>query len=161
MYNDGSEEIKGIISDFKMLATKIQQDNGQVKKALKEREGVLQACKKEDQKLYYENEALKERCEELKQKVRESQQQQKQRQKPRRSLPKIIESKKPRKRYNVMPDEDSEDSGNAADNEATESESEEEDEIRFVKVPKKKKTAETEAKRKKKTQKGIVDFINS
>ena len=99
MYNGGTEEIKGIISDFKKLATKIQQDNGQVKKMLKEKEAVLQVCKKEYQKLYYEHEPLKKRCEELKQKVKESQRQQKQLQKPRRSLLKIIESKKPRKRY--------------------------------------------------------------
>ena len=147
MYNDGTKEIKGLISNFKKLATQIQQDNGQVKKTLKEKEAVLQVCKKEYQKLYYEHEALKKRCEELEQKVKESQQQQQQRQKPRRSLSKTIESKKPRKRFYVMPDEDSEDSDNAANNEATESESKEENDIQFVKVPKKnkKKPGETEA----------------
>ena len=83
MYNDGTKEIKGLISNFKKLATQIQQDNGQIKKTLKEKEAVLQVCKKEYQKLYYEHEALKKRCEELEQKVKESQQQQQQRQKPR------------------------------------------------------------------------------
>ena len=48
-----------------------------------------------------------------------------------------------------MPDEDSKDSDNAADNKATERESEEENEIRFLKVPKK-VPAETEAPPSKK-----------
>ena len=58
MYTN-AEEIKGIIGDFKKLAPKIQQDNGQVEKTLKDRETVLDACQKEYQELYYENEALK------------------------------------------------------------------------------------------------------
>ena len=148
MCNDGTEEIKGIISDFKKLANKIQQDNGHAKKTLKEKEAALHICKMEYQKLYYEYEALKKRCEELEQEVKESQQQEKQQQKPCQSLPKIIGSKKLRKRYYVIPDEDRQDSDNAADNEATESESEEENNIRFMKVlkkKKKKKPAETEA----------------
>ena len=56
---NGNEEIRGIIVDFKKLATKIQQDNGQVKKTLKDREVALDACKKEYQKLYHEHETLK------------------------------------------------------------------------------------------------------
>ena len=46
MYTN-AEEIKGIIADFKKLATKIQQANGQVKKTLKDRETVLEACQKD------------------------------------------------------------------------------------------------------------------
>ena len=57
-----AQEIKGIIGDCKKLATKIQQDNGQVEKTLKDRETVLDDCQKEYQKLYYENEALKKIC---------------------------------------------------------------------------------------------------
>ena len=72
MYNGGAEEIKGVITDFKKLATKIQQDN---KKTLKERDVILQACKIEYNKLYYENEALKKRCGELEQKIEELQSQ--------------------------------------------------------------------------------------
>ena len=62
MHNGGAEEIKAIITEFKKLASKIQQNN---KKTLKERGAILQAYKNEYQKLYYENEALKKRCGEL------------------------------------------------------------------------------------------------
>ena len=89
MYNGSAEEIKGIINDFKRLATKIQQDSNKVKK---ERDDILQACKKEYQKVYYENEALKKRYGELERKIEELQSQKQQ--KPRRSLPKLMESKK-------------------------------------------------------------------
>ena len=120
MYNGGAEEIKGKIIDFKKLATKIQQDN---KKTLKERDVIFQACKNEYQILYYENEALKKRCGELEQKIEELQSQKQQ--KPCRNLAKIMESRKPRRCYYVIPDEDSEDSDAAADDEATEGESDE------------------------------------
>ena len=60
MHNQNTtDKIKGIVGDFKKLATKIKEDNGQVKKKLKERELVLDACQKEYQKLYYEHNALK------------------------------------------------------------------------------------------------------
>ena len=72
------EEIKGIIADFKKLATKIQQDNGQVEKALKDREATLKdgevaldACKNDYQKLYYEHEALKKKYIKLEQKLQQ------------------------------------------------------------------------------------------
>ena len=74
---NGNEEIRGIIADFKKLATKIQQDNGQVKKMLKDREAALDACKKEYQKLYYEFEALKKKYIELEQKIQQQPKQQK------------------------------------------------------------------------------------
>ena len=61
---NGNEEIKGIIADIKKLATKIQQDNGHVKKMLKDRE-AMDASKKESQKLYYEYEVLKKKYIEL------------------------------------------------------------------------------------------------
>ena len=70
MYTN-AEEIKGIIADFKKLATKIQQDTGQVKKTLKDRETVLHVCQKEYQKLYSENEALKKKYGELEQKLQQ------------------------------------------------------------------------------------------
>ena len=76
MYNS-AKEIRAIISDFKKLATKIQQDNGQVKKTLRDSETVLDACQKEYQKLYYEDEALKKKCSELEQKLQQQQKQQK------------------------------------------------------------------------------------
>ena len=158
---------KGIISDFKKLATKIQQDSNKVEK---ERDDILQACKKEYQKVCYENEALKKRCGELEQKIEELQQQKQQ--KPRRNLPKLMESKKPRKRYYVIPDENSEDSDAAANEEATEGEGDEDNDIQFVKVQKKKKKKPIEveapppkkkakSEKKKKKQIGIIDFVNS
>ena len=56
-----------------------------------------------------------------------------------RSLPKLIESKNPQKRYYVMPDEDSEDSDATTDDEATEGKSAEDNDIQFVKFKRKRK----------------------
>ena len=67
----GNEEIGGIIVDFKKLATKIQQDNGQIKKKMKDIELALDACKKEYQKLYYEHETQKKKFIELEQKLQQ------------------------------------------------------------------------------------------
>ena len=51
MYHN-ADEIRGIVAAFKKLATKMQQDNGAVKKTLKERETILSACQKGYEKLY-------------------------------------------------------------------------------------------------------------
>ena len=48
--------------DFRLLATKVQKDNQIKSKSLKETNQVLEACKKEYQKLYHENETLKNVC---------------------------------------------------------------------------------------------------
>ena len=59
MEEKGVEQIKKLIADFRLLATKVQKDNQIKSKNLKETNQVLEASKKEYQKLYHENEALK------------------------------------------------------------------------------------------------------
>ena len=61
----GVEQIKKLITDYRLLATKVQKDNKIMSKNLKDTNQVLDACKKEYQKLYHENEALKKRVSEL------------------------------------------------------------------------------------------------
>ena len=53
------EQIKKLIADFRLLATYIQKDNQIKSKNLKETNQVSEACKKEYQKLFHENETLK------------------------------------------------------------------------------------------------------
>ena len=53
------EQIKKLISDFRLLATKVHKDNQTKTKNLKETNQVLEACRKEYQKLHHENETLK------------------------------------------------------------------------------------------------------
>ena len=58
--NDKSfEQIKNLIAVFRLLATKVQKDNQTKTKNLKEANQVLEAYRKEYQKLHYENETLK------------------------------------------------------------------------------------------------------
>ena len=59
MDEKGVEQIKKLIIDFRSLATKVQEGNKEKSKNLKDTNQVLEACKKEYQKLYHENEALK------------------------------------------------------------------------------------------------------
>ena len=61
------EDIRGIITNFKKLARKIQKENGEVKKKLRERETVLAACQKEYEKLYCMHKTLKEKYKQLEQ----------------------------------------------------------------------------------------------
>ena len=65
MDEKGVEQIKKLITDFRLLATKVQKDNKEMSKNLKDTNQVLDACKKEYQKLYHENEALKKIVSEL------------------------------------------------------------------------------------------------
>ena len=59
MEEKGVEQIKKLVADFRQLATKVRKDNQIKSKNLKESNQVLEACKKEYQKLYHENETLK------------------------------------------------------------------------------------------------------
>ena len=61
MDEKGVEQIKNWITDFRLLATKVKKDNKEKSKNLKYANQILDACKKEYQKLYHENEALKKR----------------------------------------------------------------------------------------------------
>ena len=53
------EQIKKLISDFRLLATKVQKDNQTKTKNLKQTNQVLEASRKEYQKLHHETETLK------------------------------------------------------------------------------------------------------
>ena len=58
MEEKGVEQIKKLIADFRLLATNVQKDNQIKSKNLKETNQVLEARKKEYEKLYHENETL-------------------------------------------------------------------------------------------------------
>ena len=53
------DEMKNLLADFRTLATKLNEDNKNKKKTLKETKQIWEACKKEYQKWFYEHEALK------------------------------------------------------------------------------------------------------
>ena len=61
-----ANDLKGIIKDFKNLASKIQTDNSNVKQHLKDKNLMLEACQKEYQKIYFEHENLKKNINSLK-----------------------------------------------------------------------------------------------
>ena len=54
-----ADELKNIFNDFKILAAKVNDDNKNKKKKLDETEELLEICKKEYQKLYFELENLR------------------------------------------------------------------------------------------------------
>ena len=56
---DEVDELKNIVSDFKILGTKVNDDNKNKKKKLDETKELLEICKKEYQTLYFEHENLK------------------------------------------------------------------------------------------------------
>ena len=53
------EQIKKLISHFRLLMTKVRKDNQMKTKNLKETNQVLEVCRKDYQKLHHENETLK------------------------------------------------------------------------------------------------------
>ena len=59
MDQKGIENFKKLVADFRALTTKVQKDNQNKTKSLKETNLVLEACKKEYQKLYLEHKNLK------------------------------------------------------------------------------------------------------
>ena len=65
-----AEEIKNVFVDFKILATKINNDNKNRKKKLEETKKTLEACKQEYQKLFYELDNLEKIYCELEQKLK-------------------------------------------------------------------------------------------
>ena len=56
---DEVDELKNIFSNFKILAAKVNDDNKNKKKKIDETKELLEICKKEYQKLYFEHENLK------------------------------------------------------------------------------------------------------
>ena len=58
-HDKAAEEIKNLFADFKTLSTKVNDDNKNRKKKLEEKKKILEACKQEYQKLFYEHNTLK------------------------------------------------------------------------------------------------------
>ena len=56
---DDVDERKNIFNDFKILGAKVNDDNKNKKKKLDEMKELLEICKKEYQKLYFEHENLR------------------------------------------------------------------------------------------------------
>ena len=56
MDQKGIENFKKLVADFRALTTKVQKDNQNKTKSLKETNLVLEDCEKEYQKLYLEHE---------------------------------------------------------------------------------------------------------
>ena len=62
---DKVDKLKNIFNDFKILAAKVNNDNKNKKKKLDETKELLEICKKEYQKLYFEHENLKKKYDDL------------------------------------------------------------------------------------------------
>ena len=56
---DQVDKLKNIFNGFKILAAKVNDDNKNKKKKLDETRELLEICKKEYQKLYFEHENLR------------------------------------------------------------------------------------------------------
>ena len=62
---DEVDELKNIFNDFKILAAKVTNDSKNEKKNLDEMKELLEICKKEYQKLYFEHENLRKKYDNL------------------------------------------------------------------------------------------------
>ena len=62
---DKVDKLKNIFNGFKILAAKVNNDNKNKKKKLDETKELLEICKKEYQKLYFEHENLKKKYDDL------------------------------------------------------------------------------------------------
>ena len=62
---DEVDELKNIFNDFKILAEKVNDDNKNKKKTLGETKELLQICKKEYQKLYFQHKNLRKKKDNL------------------------------------------------------------------------------------------------
>ena len=58
MFNK-KEQVLEIINGFKNLTSKIKNENDKIKETVKDKDVTISACKKENQKLYYQHENLK------------------------------------------------------------------------------------------------------
>ena len=72
------EQVLDIITGFKNLTSKIKNENDKIKETVKDKDVTISACKKENQKLYYQHENLKKQYNELEEYVKQLQQQQQQ-----------------------------------------------------------------------------------
>ena len=130
-----TEDIRGIIADFKKLVTKIQKDNGEVKKKLKEQEAILSACQKEDESIYYAHELLKGKYQQIEQMQKQQQQQQpRQRKVTNCATSKVQRFKTPSRKHYYVVDENQNDGDDEAEDEGegvAEEKNEDENEIEF------------------------------
>ena len=62
---DQVDKLKNIFNSFKILAAKVNDDNKNKKKKLDETKELLEICKKEYQKLYFEHENLRKKYDDL------------------------------------------------------------------------------------------------
>ena len=51
--DEPTDEIKNLFAEFKILATKVNDDKENRKKKLEETKKIIEACKQEYQKLFY------------------------------------------------------------------------------------------------------------
>ena len=58
-HDKAAEEITDLIADFKILATKVHDDNKNRKNKVEETKKIIEACKQEYQNLFYEHDSLK------------------------------------------------------------------------------------------------------
>ena len=127
MFNE-KEQVLEIMNGFKNLTSKIKNENYKIKETVQDKDVTISACKKEYQKLYYQDENLKKQYNELEEYVKQQQQQQQQNQQlqRRQSFQKIakkhptiiqkqnLKSNK-RKRYVLINDDNDDDEQNDAD----------------------------------------------
>ena len=62
---DEVDELKNIFNNFKILAMKVSDDRKNKKKKLDKTKELLEICKKEYQKLYFEHENLRKKYDNL------------------------------------------------------------------------------------------------
>ena len=62
---DEVDELKNIFNNFKILAMKVSNDRKNKKKKLDKTKELLEICKKEYQKLYFEHENLRKKYDNL------------------------------------------------------------------------------------------------
>ena len=85
-------DLKDIIKNFKNLASKIQTDNSNIKQHLKDKNLILEACRKEYQKIYFKHENFLKKYQQLEEQFK--QQQQRQQERSIKKLPQYIKNKK-------------------------------------------------------------------
>ena len=58
-HDKAAEKITNLFADFKILATKVHDDNKNRKNKVEETKKIIEACKQEYQNLFYEHDNLK------------------------------------------------------------------------------------------------------
>ena len=140
-----ANDLKGIIKDFKNLASKIQTDNSNVKQHLKDKNLMLEACQKEYQKIYFEHENLKKIYQQLEEQLKQQQ----------RLIKKLPQHIKNKKRYFITDDsEDYDENIDDCENENDNDYDDDDNEVEYIKVKKNhEKNVQPPKKRKQKKYK--------